>query len=217
MEFADDRVPRRRPARYQPQHGVEGVPRARARRSRRGSSRRRHLRDPDPHRQHPGRARPAPGRSRALAREGPARRAGRGQHRGALRQHLSVRAEGGDGMSTVLRSAGLGKKYRRNWALSDCTLEVPAGRVVGLVGPNGAGKSTLLNLAVGMLAPTTGSIRVLGDVPGRGPEELGRVGFVAQDTPTYPALSVADHLRLGAHLNPGWDAALADARIDELG
>ena len=52
-------------------------------------------------------------------------------------------------MSTVLRSAGLGKKYRRLWALSDCTLEVPAGRVVGLVGPNGAGKSTLLNLAVG--------------------------------------------------------------------
>jgi ABC-2 type transport system ATP-binding protein len=89
--------------------------------------------------------------------------------------------------------------------------------VVGLVGPNGAGKSTLLNLAVGLLAPTTGSVRVLGGEPGRGPEELGRVGFVAQDTPTYAALSVADHLRLGARLNPGWDAALAEARIDELG
>jgi ABC-2 type transport system ATP-binding protein len=117
----------------------------------------------------------------------------------------------------VLETTGLGKRYGRTWALSDCTLQIPAGRVVGLVGPNGAGKSTLLNLAVGLLTPTTGTIEVLGDSPARGPEQLGRVGFVAQDTPTYPGLSVAEHLRLGARLNPGWDQALADARIDDLG
>jgi ABC-2 type transport system ATP-binding protein len=121
------------------------------------------------------------------------------------------------GRDTVLATSGLGKRYRHTWALSDCTLQIPAGRVVGLVGPNGAGKSTLLNLAVGLLAPTTGSIEVLGGVPGRGPAELGRVGFVAQDTPTYASLSVEDHLRLGARLNPRWDQALADARVDELG
>jgi len=117
----------------------------------------------------------------------------------------------------VLEATGLGKRYRRSWALSECDLQIPAGRVVGLVGPNGAGKSTLLNLAVGLLAPTTGAITVLGDVPARGPEQLGRVGFVAQDTPTYSSLSVEDHLRLGARLNPGWDQALADERIDALG
>jgi ABC-2 type transport system ATP-binding protein len=117
----------------------------------------------------------------------------------------------------VLAATGLGKRYRRTWALSDCDLQIPAGRVVGLVGPNGAGKSTLLNLAVGLLAPTTGTLQVLGDVPAHGPEQLGRVGFVAQDTPTYGALSVDDHLRLGARLNPGWDRGLADRRIDELG
>jgi ABC-2 type transport system ATP-binding protein len=43
------------------------------------------------------------------------------------------------------------------------------------------------------------------------------VGFVAQDAPTYAGLSVADHLRLGAHLNPRWDAALARGRIERLG
>jgi ABC-2 type transport system ATP-binding protein len=43
------------------------------------------------------------------------------------------------------------------------------------------------------------------------------VGFVAQDTPIYGALSVADHLRLGAWLNPGWDAGMARRRIDQLG
>jgi ABC-2 type transport system ATP-binding protein len=120
-------------------------------------------------------------------------------------------------VTTVLRAVGLGKKYRRRWALSDCTLDVPAGKVVGLVGPNGAGKTTLLNLAVGLLAPTTGSIEVLGGRPGEGSEQLARVGFVAQDTPTYAGLTVNDHLRLGARLNPRWDDAMARDRVDRLG
>jgi ABC-type sugar transport system ATPase subunit len=87
-------------------------------------------------------------------------------------------------------------------ALSGCTLSIPGGHVVGLVGRNGAGKTTLLNLAVGLTAPTTGTIEVLGGTPTAGPAQLGRIGFLAQDSPVYPGLSVADHLRLGAHLNP---------------
>jgi ABC-type Na+ transport system ATPase subunit NatA len=50
-------------------------------------------------------------------------------------------------VNTVIEASGLGKRYGRRWALADCTLAVPAGRVTGLVGPNGAGKSTLLQLA----------------------------------------------------------------------
>ncbi len=116
-------------------------------------------------------------------------------------------------MNTALQARGLGKKYGRRWALTDCDLDVPAGHVVGLVGPNGAGKSTLLNLAVGMLTPTTGSVEVLGQAAGT---QLAKVGYVAQDTPTYSRLSVADHLRLGAHLNPEWDDSLAQQRIQRL-
>src|SRR5580704_13520013 len=97
-----------------------------------------------------------------------------------------------------MQARGLGKRYGRRWALSDCTLSIPAGQVVGLVGPNGAGKTTLLHLAVGLLAPTTGSIDVLDTKPGERPEQLARIGFVAQNTPTYAGLSVADHLKLGA-------------------
>jgi ABC-2 type transport system ATP-binding protein len=118
-------------------------------------------------------------------------------------------------MTAALRAQGLGKRYGRQWALTDCTLDVPSGHVVGLVGPNGAGKSTLLNLSVGMLTPTTGSIDVLGAPVGG--EQLTRIGFVAQDTPTYARLSVADHLELGARLNPRWDDSLARARIQRLG
>ncbi|MEU4226913.1 ABC transporter ATP-binding protein [Nonomuraea sp. NPDC026600] len=120
-------------------------------------------------------------------------------------------------MKTVLQAQGLGKKYGRRWALRDCTIDIPAGHVVGLVGPNGAGKTTLLKLASGQLEPTTGGINVLGGRPADGPAQLAKVGFVAQDTPVYAGLSVADHLRLGAQLNPGWDVALARERIRLLG
>jgi ABC-2 type transport system ATP-binding protein len=111
----------------------------------------------------------------------------------------------------------LGKRYRRLWALSECTLDVPAGRVVGLVGPNGAGKTTLLNLAVGLLTPNSGSIEVLGGRPAADAEQLAKVGYVAQDTPTYAGLTIEDHLRLGARLNPRWDDALARERVGRLG
>ena len=118
---------------------------------------------------------------------------------------------------TALHASGLGKRYRQRWALSDCTLEIPEGRVAGLVGPNGAGKTTLLHLAVGLLAPDTGTVTVLDGPPASGPGQLAKVGFVAQDTPVYAGLSVADHLRFGAHLNPGWDAGYAERRVERLG
>jgi ABC-2 type transport system ATP-binding protein len=119
-------------------------------------------------------------------------------------------------VTSVLAAQGLGKKYGRRWALRDCTIDIPAGHVVGLVGPNGAGKTTLLKLATGQLEPTAGGITVLGGRPAGTPAQLARVGFVAQDTPVYAGLTVADHLRLGARLNPRWDAAMARERIARL-
>ncbi len=120
-------------------------------------------------------------------------------------------------MTPVVETHGLGKRYRRKWALRDCTLAVPAGTVVGLVGPNGAGKTTLLHLAVGLLAPSAGAISVVGGRPGDGPAQLAQVGFVAQDKPTYASLSVAQHVQMGASLNPRWNAGLAAERIEKLG
>jgi ABC-2 type transport system ATP-binding protein len=120
-------------------------------------------------------------------------------------------------VSVALAASGLGKRYGRRWGLSGCTFEVPAGRVAGLVGPNGAGKTTLLHLAVGLIDPSAGSITVLGEQGAATPGQLARIGFVAQETPLYPSLSVADHMHLGAALNPGWDAALAQERIARLG
>jgi ABC-2 type transport system ATP-binding protein len=120
-------------------------------------------------------------------------------------------------MTVALETVGLGKRYGRRWALSDCTLSIPTGRVVGLVGPNGAGKTTLLHLGVGLLEPSAGTISVLGDRPGAGPAELARVGFLVQDSPTYARLTVGQHLQMGEWLNPSWDAAFATRRVEQLG
>jgi len=121
-------------------------------------------------------------------------------------------------MSNALETSGLGRRYGRAWALHDCTLSLPAGRVAALVGPNGAGKTTLLHLSVGLLEPTVGSVQVFGRSPLRQPKEaLPLLGFVAQDTPLYKSFTVADLLMLGRKLNPRWDDALARARIEQLG
>jgi ABC-2 type transport system ATP-binding protein len=118
-------------------------------------------------------------------------------------------------VNAVIEASGLGKRYRRRWALADCTLTVPAGRVTGLVGPNGAGKTTLLQLAAGLLTPDSGTISVLGERPAGTAAQLARVGFVAQDAPLYAGLSVAGHLRMGGWLSPGWDSEFAARRISQ--
>jgi ABC-2 type transport system ATP-binding protein len=117
----------------------------------------------------------------------------------------------------VIECNDLGKRYRRSWALRDCALGIPAGHVVALVGPNGAGKTTLLNMAVGLTAPTTGTITVLGGTPAGSPEALDRIAFVAQDAPLYRNLPVTDMLHVARNLNRRWDQARADDRLAELG
>ena len=122
-------------------------------------------------------------------------------------------------MATVpaIATSGLGRRYGRTWALRDCALTLPAGRVAALVGPNGAGKTTLLHLLVGLLVPTTGEARIFGQNPTtQAGSVLPRIGFVAQDHPLYRGFSVYDMLTMGRRLNPRWDDTLALARLRRL-
>jgi ABC-2 type transport system ATP-binding protein len=114
----------------------------------------------------------------------------------------------------AIETESLGRRYGKQWALFDCSLSIPSGRVVGLVGPNGAGKTTLLHLVVGLLKPTSGTMLVLGDPPALA---LPRIGFLAQDLPVYPRLTVEQHLRMGDWLNPSWDHDFALGRLEALG
>jgi ABC-2 type transport system ATP-binding protein len=118
----------------------------------------------------------------------------------------------------VIETAGLGRRYWKTWALRDCTLAIPAGRVTALTGPNGAGKTTLMHMAVGLIAPTEGRVTVLGGRAAGSPEALKRMAFVAQDVPLYRHLPVEDMVRVARTLNgPQWDPQRADKRLAALG
>jgi ABC-2 type transport system ATP-binding protein len=119
-------------------------------------------------------------------------------------------------VSAAIDVQGLGKSYGRAWALRDCSLHLPAGRIAALVGPNGAGKSTLLHLAVGLLRPDAGAVTVLGQTPADNPDLLSRVGFVAQDTPLYTDFTAAELITMGEKLNRHWDSSVCRERLQRL-
>ena len=67
---------------------------------------------------------------------------------------------------TILSTKNLTKSYGKKTALSQINMEIPRGRIIGLLGPNGSGKSTFIKLAAGLLVPTAGEITIDGDAPG---------------------------------------------------
>lgn len=115
----------------------------------------------------------------------------------------------------AVEANGLGRRYRAKWGLRGVDLAIPEHAVVGLVGPNGAGKSTLLHLAAGLIAPTEGSLRVLGNTPGSR-EALCDISFVAQDAPLPRRMRIGDVARLARDMNVRWDGAVFEAQIDGL-
>ena len=71
-------------------------------------------------------------------------------------------------MSMLVQISSLTKRYITTTALSDVTLEVPEGHIMGLLGPNGSGKTTLMKILAGLVSPTSGSVLVDGMAPGVG-------------------------------------------------
>jgi ABC-2 type transport system ATP-binding protein len=117
---------------------------------------------------------------------------------------------------TAIETSGLGKRYRKNWALQDCSFTLPEGRIAALVGPNGAGKSTLLRMLAGLSRPSAGEIRLGGRPPNNTPEVLSRIGYLDQQRPLYRSFRVKEMLRFGRELNPRWDQARAEHHLDGL-
>lgn len=121
-----------------------------------------------------------------------------------------------DGAPPVLRVDSAGKRFRRDWALRDCSFTLRRGTITALVGPNGAGKSTLMAAAAGLLALTEGEIAVDGTAAGSGPAHP-ELGYLAQDKPLYRQHRVGTMLEIGRHLNQRWDSGLAARLCDEAG
>ncbi len=117
----------------------------------------------------------------------------------------------------VIETHDLGRRYGATWALQECSLTIPAGRLTALVGPNGAGKTTLLNLVMGLSTPSAGDLTVLGGLrPGSLPA-LDGIGFVAQDTPVYRGFSVARHGRPDEEPQPHLRQRLRPSPSGDLG
>jgi ABC-2 type transport system ATP-binding protein len=119
-------------------------------------------------------------------------------------------------VSAAIETYELSKRYRRLSALTQCTISVPEGRVCALVGPNGAGKTTLLRILAGLANSTSGRASVLGGAPRQDPAFLAEIGFLAQEIPLYRKFTAEDHIRIGAHMNPRWDAGLVRTQLAEL-
>jgi ABC-2 type transport system ATP-binding protein len=119
-------------------------------------------------------------------------------------------------VTTAIETHALSKRYRRVSALTECTVTVPEGRVSALVGPNGAGKTTLLRLLAGLARPTGGTASVLGGAPRQDSAFLAEIGFLSQEIPLYRRFTAEDHISIGAHMNPRWDAPLVRTRLAEL-
>jgi ABC-2 type transport system ATP-binding protein len=100
---------------------------------------------------------------------------------------------------------GLRKSYGRQEVVRGLSLRVEEGSVYGLVGPNGSGKTTTLSCVLGLMRPTSGSVRVLGETPGRLHRLGGRLAVVFDTAIAAPQLSVRQNLRYLARLNRGRD------------
>jgi ABC-2 type transport system ATP-binding protein len=118
--------------------------------------------------------------------------------------------------ASAVQTSGLTKRYGKVNALTDCTINIPEGRISALIGPNGAGKTTLLRLLAGLARPSAGEVTVNGLTPRQDPAFLADIGYLAQDIPLYRRLSAEDHIRAGGHLNPRWDADSARERLTSL-
>jgi ABC-2 type transport system ATP-binding protein len=116
----------------------------------------------------------------------------------------------------AITTTGLGKRYRSSWVLRDCSVDVPQGRISALVGPNGAGKSTFLHLLAGLRLPSAGQALIFGQPPAQRREFLATVGFVAQEIPLYPWLTIGDHRDIMARLNVSWEDELFRRAVGRL-
>jgi ABC-2 type transport system ATP-binding protein len=101
------------------------------------------------------------------------------------------------------------KSFGNQKALDGVTLQVRTGEIYGLLGPNGAGKTTLIRAIVGLVAPDSGTVTVLGR---RMPDLdiLGSVGYMTQQAALYPDLSVEENLRFFAAIS-GADGNVSEA------
>ena len=120
-------------------------------------------------------------------------------------------------MGAVIHCEGLSKRFGKVDALSDLTLEVAQGEVLGFLGPNGAGKTTTIRLLLGLIRPTAGSAQLFGLDAQRDAVEIHkRVAYVPGEASLWPSLTGEETLHLCAELHGSVDAAYRAELIERF-
>ncbi|HET9111800.1 MAG TPA: ABC transporter ATP-binding protein [Ktedonobacterales bacterium] len=118
----------------------------------------------------------------------------------------------------VLQTRDLTKRYGERLAVDGLSLTVRRGEVFGFLGPNGAGKTTTIRMCLGLIAPTSGVVEILGgDVASMGGRVLPHVGALIEQPALYPYLSGRDNLRAIGDAQGGVSEARIDATLDQVG
>ncbi|MBV9085661.1 MAG: ABC transporter ATP-binding protein [Acidobacteriaceae bacterium] len=122
-------------------------------------------------------------------------------------------------MNSILEFNEVTRAYKKGIpVLKGVSFSLGAGEVVGLLGPNGAGKTTLIRIAMGMLYPDSGWVRVFGLAPTEKPVEVKRgIGYVAEDQILPGSASIGEIVSLHRYLFPAWDAELERDLMDRFG
>jgi len=122
--------------------------------------------------------------------------------------HLASRGDG-----PILQAIGLSKQFKQFVAVDDLSFDVRQGEVLGFLGPNGAGKSTTVGMILGLIKPSSGSVRIVGtDLAGNSAVVPENIGAIIENPAFYPYLSGRDNLRAHA-LAVG---NVPESRIDDL-
>jgi len=118
-------------------------------------------------------------------------------------------------MNNILECYNLYKFYSGVPALTNLTLSIPKGKIIGLLGPNGSGKTTFIKIAAGLLTPTTGSITIDGNAPGV--ETKSYVSYLPERTYLSSWMKVSDIIAMFSDFYPDFDVPRANDMLKRLG
>ena len=119
----------------------------------------------------------------------------------------------------VIQTDGLTKRYGHVLAVDGLSLDVPRGRIFGLLGPNGSGKTTLMSMLLGLVRPTAGSFTLFGNSPEAGglDRQLHRIGALIETPTFYPYLSGRNNLAYFQGISGRGDPAELDSLLEQVG
>ena len=120
---------------------------------------------------------------------------------------------------TIIQTDGLTKRYGRVLAVDELSLNVPRGRIFGLLGPNGSGKTTLMSMLLGLVRPTDGSFTLFGQPSERGglDRQLHRIGALIETPSFYPYMSGRNNLAYFQGISGRGNPAELDSLLEQVG